>query len=144
MQTINSSSGLKAAILQLESQWAKERKVMKADFYLAYESVKPINLIKSTFREVVESQDLSDDIISTAAGLTAGYLSQTLFEGVSHSPLKKLFGTVLMYGVTNLVAKHPETVKSVGGGILNLIRSLPWEGQQDDANNGPEETVSRN
>lgn len=137
MQTINSSSRLQAAILQLESQRAKDGRAMKADFHLAYESVKPINLIKRTFQEVVESDDLSDHIISSAVGLTAGYLSKTLFVGASHSPLKRLLGTVLMYGITNWVAKHPETVKSVGGGILNLIRSVPWDGTQAEKN-GPE------
>ena len=117
---------------------------MKAHFHLAYESVKPINLIKNTFREVAESRDLSDNIISTAAGLTAGYLSKALFVGVSHNPLKRLLGTVLMYGVTNLVARHPDAVKSVGGGILNLLRSMPWDGTCDAEKNWAEATASRN
>lgn len=144
MQSINSSTSLKAAILQLESQWAEEGRAVKADFQLAYESVKPINLIKSTFREVVESRDLSDNLISTAAGLTAGYLSKALFVGVSHSSLRRLLGNVLMYGVTDLVAKHPNAIKSLGGGILNLIGSLSWGGASDAEKNGAEETASRN
>lgn len=132
MQAINSSIELKTVILQLESQRAEDERAMKADFLLAYESVKPINLIKSTFREVVESEEISNNIISAAAGLTAGYITKALFVGVSHSPLKRLFGTLLMYGVTNLVAKHPETVRSVGGEILNLIRCCPWVGQAEE------------
>ncbi|MBK8568182.1 MAG: hypothetical protein IPN76_33975 [Saprospiraceae bacterium] len=144
MQTINSSNGLKAAILQLESQRADAGKAMKTDLRIAYERVKPINLIKSTFKEAVEFQDLLDNIISTAVGLTVGYLSKTLFVGVSHSPLKRLLGTVLMYGVTNLIAKHPKIVKSVGGGILNIIRSMPCEKEQDAEKNGAKANASRN
>lgn len=128
MPTINSSATLKAAILQLEAQRAAEGQAMKADFHLAYERVRPINLIRNTFRQVEESQDLSDNIISIAAGLTSGYLSKTLFIGTSHNPFKKMLGTVLMYGVANVIAHHPDAVKSVGGGLLNLIKSIPWDG----------------
>ncbi|MBK7410088.1 MAG: hypothetical protein IPL49_20760 [Saprospirales bacterium] len=144
MQKITSSTDLRDAILQLESRQAEEGKTMKTHFYLAYENVKPINLIKSTFMEVVESQDLTDNLISTAAGLTAGYLSKTLFVGESHSPLKKLLGSVLMYGITNFVAKHPDDVKSVGGAILNLIKSMPWDGIPDAEKNGAKQPASRN
>lgn len=138
-QTIHSSTELNTAIFQLENQRATEEKAMKADFHLAYESVKPINLIKSTFQEVMEAQDLSNNIISTTAGLTAGYLSKKLFVGVSSNPYKKLIGHLLMFGVTNLVAKHPETVKSVGSGILNLIQSIPWDGIHHTKKNGLED-----
>ena len=116
MQKINSSAGLREAILLLESQQAEEGRAMKACFHLTYESVKPINLIKSTFREVAESPDISSNIISTVAGLATGYLSKTLVVGASNNPWKKLLGTVLMFSVTNLIAKHPEAIKSVGNG----------------------------
>lgn len=128
METINSSAALKAALHALETQRDVEKLAMKADFQLAYESVRPINLIRNTFREVEESQDLSSHIVSIAAGLTSGYLSKTLFVGVSHNPFKKMLGTVLMYGVANVIASHPDTVKSVGGSLLNLIKSMPWDG----------------
>ena len=116
---------------------------MKTDFRIAYERVKPINLIKSTFKELVEFQDLSDNIISTAVGLTVGYLSKTLLVGESNSPLKRLLGTVLMYGVTNLIAKHPNAVKAVGGAILNLIGSLPWGGAPNFEKKGAEKNAAR-
>lgn len=130
MKTINSSSALNAAILELETRRATEEKALKADFQRAYESVQPINLIRNTFREVQESHDLTDNIVSIAAGLTSGYLSKKLFVGVSHNPFKKMLGTALMYGVTNLVANHPDTVKSVGNTVLNLIKSVPWNGER--------------
>jgi len=118
--------------------------MLKENFGIAYESIKPINLIKSTLNEIAASQDLKDNFLNTAVGLTAGYLSKTLFVGVSHNPLKRLLGTVLMYGITNLVAKHPETIKSVGSGILNLITSLPCDWVHGNEKNEVEEAASRN
>jgi len=72
---------------------------------------------------VVASQSLRDDLVNTSVGLAAGYVSKTLFEGVSHSPLRKLFGTALLFGITNAVRKNPDVVKSVVRGAFRIIRS---------------------
>lgn len=124
MQQINSATNLREAILELEKQQTGEGKILKEQFYLAYESVKPINLIKSTFKEVSASQDLKDNLLNTTVGITAGYLSKKLFEGVSNNPLRKLLGTALMFGITNAVAKNPETVKAVARGIFKIVTEL--------------------
>ncbi len=123
MQYINSDSSLRAAIQQLEARQAEEVKMIRAQFGLAYESVKPINLIKNTFKEAAESLDLRENMLNTSVGLGAGYLSKLLFVGMSHNPVKKLLGNVLMFGITNVVAKHPEAVKSLGNRIINLVRT---------------------
>jgi len=123
MQYINSDSSLRAAILQLEARQSEEVKMLRAQFCLVYESVKPINLIKSTFKEAAESLELRENILNTSVGLSVGYLSKMLFVGMSHNPVKKMLGNVLLFGITNVVAKNPEAVKSLGHRILNLIRS---------------------
>ena len=124
MQKINSADNLRQAILELETKQTGEGKILKQQFQLAYESVKPINLIKSTFKEVTASQDLKDNLLNTTVGITAGYLSKKLFEGVSNNPLKKLLGTALMFGITNAVAKNPDAVKAAAKGIFKIISEL--------------------
>lgn len=121
MQKINSESDLKYAILLLEIRQAEQGKLLKEQFHLAYESVKPLNLIKSTLKEVVGSGDLKDDVINTSVGITAGYISKAVFEGVTSGPLKKILGTVLMFGIKTAVAKNPIAVKSIGQFIFRKI-----------------------
>ena len=123
MKTIITESDLKDAIVQLESTWVEEGNMVKDQFYFAVDSIKPINLIKSTFKEAVASRDLKEHIINTSVGLTAGYLTKIVFAGVMKTPLTKLLGTALMFGVTSLVAKNPVAVKSLGKGFFNMIRS---------------------
>ena len=123
MQKISSETGLRDAILQLETQRTDEGKMLREQFNHTIEGLQPINLIKSTFREAVVSRDLKENIINTSVGLTAGYLTKIVFAGVMKTPLTKLLGTALMFGVTNLVAKNPEAVKSLGKGFFNMIRS---------------------
>lgn len=121
MQKINSSGSLRSAILELEAVQEVQGKILKEELHQAYESIKPINLIKSTFKEVAESPEIKEKLLNTAVGLGAGYVSKKLFEGVSHGPLRKLLGTVLMFGITQAVAKNPEAVKSLGTGVLKMI-----------------------
>lgn len=123
MEKINSDIDLRAAILALEEKQSEEANLMKAQFSLAYESVKPINLIKSTFKEVTSSEEIKDHLINTTIGITAGYLSKKLFEGVTHTPLRKLLGTALMFSISNVVAKNPEIVKVAANGVIKLITS---------------------
>jgi hypothetical protein len=122
-ENINSEAGLRAAILRLESTQAVEGKILKEQFNLAYESAKPINLIKSTLKEVGGSTEITDSLLNASVGLAAGYASKVLFQGVSHSPLRVLFGTVLQFGITSVVAKNPEVVKSVVSGVYKIISS---------------------
>jgi hypothetical protein len=121
MQKINSAAALRDAIAQLEITHAEEGKMLKQQFHLAYESIKPLNLIKSTFKEAVESPDLKDNIINTSVGLATGYLSKLLFVNVSHNPVRKLLGVALQFGITQMVAKNPEAVKSIGKKLMKII-----------------------
>ncbi|MES2619763.1 MAG: hypothetical protein V4615_02850 [Bacteroidota bacterium] len=125
MQKIDSEIGLRDAILKLESTQAVEVKMLKEQFHLAYESVKPLNFIKSTFKEAAESRELKDHLIDTSVGLAAGYLSKALFQGISNNPLRKLLGSALMFGVTNVVSRHPDTVRAVGRQLIKIITTKP-------------------
>ena len=122
MNTLNSGINLKETILQLELKQAVELKRLREQLHLTYESIKPINLVKNTFKEVAASEELTDNIVNTSVGLAAGYVSKRIFEKASHSPFRKLLGTALLFGVTNLVSKHPHTVKSITADFLNIVK----------------------
>ncbi len=123
MQKINSANDLRNAILQLEIKQAEEVNILKEQFHVVYESIKPVNLIKTAFKEITQSGELKNNILNTSVGLAAGYVSKSLFEGSTKSPVKKLLGSVLMFGISNLVTKNPEPVKSLGNKFLEIIRS---------------------
>ena len=117
-------TNLKNSILQLEVRRAEEELLLKTQFDCTIDSFKPINMIKSTFTEAIGSGEVKNGIINTTVGLTAGVVSKLIFSGVMKSPLRKLIGTGLMMGITEVVARNPETVKSVGKGLFNLIRKV--------------------
>lgn len=121
MQKIDSTSSLSENILELEARRAEEGKMLKEHANQAYENIKPINLIKNTFKEALAAQDLRTDIINLSLGLIAGYVSKRVFSGLEDSPLKKLLGTSLQFGITLFIIKNPETIQAIGNGIVNFI-----------------------
>jgi len=141
MQKIITETDLRAAILQLESRQAEEAITLKAQFNVTVDSLRPINLIKSTLMEAAESEDLQDNLINSSIGLSAGYLSKILFQGVSNSPFRKILGTVIMFGIKKAIAHNPDMVKSLGAGLFKIIRKMlvNKEGTADQSET--EETV---
>ena len=121
MEKIDSASELRGAILKLENERVEEGQKVKEQFHLAYESVMPSNLIKSAIKEVTSSQDIKDQLLTTAVGLTAGYVSKKIFEGVTSGPFKRMLGTAIMFSVTNIAERNPEAIKALGKGILKII-----------------------
>lgn len=121
MQKINSEARLREAIVKLEYRRTQEEIILREQFHLTCENLKPINVIKSAFKEVVGSTEIKDNVVNTTVGLITGYVSKLLFVNVSHSPLRKLLGIALQFGVTKFVAKNPEAVKSMVNGLKNFI-----------------------
>ena len=140
MQTIVTESDLRNAIIKLENRQSEENKLMKAQFLVAVESIKPINLIKSVFIEAAESEDLKDNFVNKSIGLSAGYISKMLFQGASHGPIRRILGTAIMFGIKNLVAKNPETIRAGGRIFFNILNNLMSKNKKTNTLNTSEST----
>ena len=112
MQNITTALELKESIRLLEVTQVAEGRICKEQFYVVLESIKPVNLIKNTFNEVVSSPNLMNSVLGTTIGLAAGYLSNKTVVGSSENLLQKLLGTLLQFGVTTLIIKNSESIKS--------------------------------
>ncbi len=117
---INNSLQLKSAIKQLEYQEKEGRDKLIDNFHVAYESIKPVNLLKSTLGNLVESPAAVESIVSTAAGLGTGLLSKSLI-GKSTGIVKKLIITAVELGLVNVVSKNSESIKL---GALNILSKI--------------------
>ncbi len=121
MKDITPSVELRNAIQLLEFEQAEKMVLLKEQFFITYESLKPVNLLKSTLSDITTSPNLIDNIIGTVIGLSTGYLTKKIFIGTSGNLVRKLFGSILQLGVTNVVAKHPDAIKSFGQFLFQLI-----------------------
>lgn len=121
MENITTPADLKNAILLLEAEQDIHLQNLKKQFSLTYESFKPAKLIENTLKDIASSPFLVNNILVTLVGLVSGYISQKAVAGRSSSKLRKLFGYVLQFGITNLVTQNPEMIKSFGNFISEHI-----------------------
>jgi hypothetical protein len=121
MEKITSVVDLKNAIKLLEAEQAVKEQLLKDQFYMTYESLKPVNVIKKILRDVSSSPHLIDNIIGTTAGMASGFISKKIFVGSSGNAFRKLIGSLLQVGVTNLISKHPDSIKSLGQFIFSYF-----------------------
>jgi len=121
MENITTSAGLKNAIQRLEYRQIENGQRLEEDFFVVIERLKPANLIRNAMGNIVVTPNLVDNIIGGALGLVSGYLTKKLAIGGSGNIIKKLLGTILQFGVTSVVAKHPRTIAAVGQFLLKKI-----------------------
>jgi len=121
MQNITSSAGLKEAIQLLEAEQAANGQLLKKQFIYTYESFKPASLLRNTLHDITSSPNLVENLLGTALGLGAGYLSRSILPGITAMKFGKLISPVLQLGVTNFVSKQSGNIRSLGEVMLLRI-----------------------
>ena len=102
---------LKESIRLLEIQQAEEGKILKEQFKATYESLKLVNLVKSSLADLTNSVEIKNNLFETIVSIVTGYLSKKLMISSTSNPFKKIIGVLIQLGVTNLVSKNAETIR---------------------------------
>jgi hypothetical protein len=121
MQKITTYAELQNEILFLEAEQNEKRELLKEQLYITYESLKPLSLFKNALKDLTTSPGIEENMLGSVLGLASGYLSKKVFVGTSGNMLRKLIGSVLQFGVSNIVARHPEAIKSFGKFIMEHL-----------------------
>lgn len=114
----SSIDSLKESIRLLEIRQVEEGLALKVQFKETFESLKPVNLIKSTLNELSGSAEIKNSLFETIVSIITGYLTKKIMVSSKSNPLMKILGALLQFGVTSLVAKNAESIRTY---IMNLI-----------------------
>jgi hypothetical protein len=123
MRNSTSYSRLQDSIQLLEEEQFIKRQLLKEQLTISYESLKPLNLLKGAIRDMSSSPDLGNNVLGSVLGMASGFLSKKLFIGTSGNLIRKLLGSFVQLGVTNIVARHPEAIKNFGQYIIEHFLS---------------------
>ena len=135
MKNINQTDALNKVIEVLQKKKEIEFLVLKEHFQITYESLKPINLIKSTLVDVASSPELKNNVLNNVIGLTTGYISKKVLLGSSRNPIKILLGSLFQFAIAKVVSKHTEGIKTTGENILFNILSFKKKSNQNFSQN---------
>ncbi len=121
MPSITTAAALNQYIAELEIKKTDQEIELKQTIKETLDGLKPANLIKNAWNQISTSPEIKDNIIDNGIGLATGYLSKKILTGNTKNPIKRLLGSLAQYGITNMVANHPEPIKNLGSGLLKLI-----------------------
>jgi hypothetical protein len=126
------SESLKEAIKALEIKQVENEKQLRLQLLNVYENLKPINILKNIARDVANTDSLKNDVTNTVASLMSGFISKKIIVGKSKNPFLKLIGIAIQFGMTTLVSKNYEIIKSYIANFINLIQ------EKKDEENSPQ------
>jgi hypothetical protein len=126
MQSTNPEIQLNASIMKLENELSEEKKQIKDQFCSAFESIKPVNIVKSALKEAVGSSDINSLLVQTAGGLIAGYITRKIISNGEATPTNKLIGALVSLGVTIAIGQNAASIKKYSQKIVQ------WIGSKDD------------
>ena len=121
MEKITSSAALANAIHLLEDAEATQRQQLKDQFQITYTRLTSGNLLRNTLNDVATSPYLFDKILGTALGLASGYVSKKIVVGASAGMFRKLFGSMMQFGITSVVSHNAGAIKSLGKLIIQSV-----------------------
>lgn len=121
MHKITSTTDLKEAIVHLEYKQKEQWIDLKENIHMAVESLKPVNLIKSTYKELLHTPNLTENLIGSTIGLGTGFITRKLIIRRSGNILQRLVGGLAQKLVTNIVSRNIGPVKLIGAGLLRRL-----------------------
>jgi len=121
MQKTIAAEALRKSISVLELRQIEEGKLLREQFTVTTESLKPINILRKMFVDIAEPSELKDSLLQTITGLISGYLSRKMLVRSSKNPLIRLAGIFVQYGVTNFVSRNSDSIKAIGLYYINKL-----------------------
>lgn len=111
MEKQTAVASLKETIRLLEIKQAKEAEELKEQFRLTIESLKPSNILKNSLRELTNSLEVKNSLFETIVSILSGYITKKIMIKSDGNPFLKIFGALLQFGVTSLMAKNAEAIR---------------------------------
>lgn len=105
MATINKKEQLDQEIAALQIKRTDDLNALKNQFQVVQEGLNPLNLLKSTFKDVA-SNATATGIVSSAVGMAGDYLAMKMIPG--KGPLKFIGSKVLHFLVKKLLPSKTE------------------------------------
>lgn len=119
MEKHSAADSLKESIRLLEIRQAEEGQILKEQFKITYESLKPVNLIKSSILELTGSSELKNNLFESIVSILTGYLTKKMMVGSTSNPFMKILGVLLQFGVTSLVAQNAENIRNLFSDLID-------------------------
>jgi len=132
---------LKESIRLLEIRQEEEGQILKAQFRLTYDSLKPINFIKNSLKDLTESVEIKTGVFETIVSILTGYFTKKIMVSSKSNLFTKIFGALLQFGVTSVLAKNAESIRSFLADLIDKFFHPEEEVADDELKVDPTEVA---
>jgi hypothetical protein len=136
MKKQDHTDALNEKIRLLQMKRERELNELKEHAHLAVESLKPKNLLKSTYHKIVSSPEIKSDIVNNAIAIATGFLAKKMLMGSSKNPVKRMLGRALQFGIAAVVSKNSDAIRVAGEKLLLRIFNHNKKPEMEFSTNG--------
>ena len=112
---------LKEKIEALEVKQAEEAKAFRYEVKEAYESLKPVNLIKSSLAEFVSADDLKKELFESGILLVNSIITTQLTKKQSDNYFIRTLSTFAQLAITTLLTRNREGITQWIGSFIDKL-----------------------
>jgi len=121
MKKNSSTSDLKAAILLLEAQRLNQQDLLIDEAKHTFQQLSLANMIKRTAKNLSSASEFKNNLVNVVMGIGAGFFTNKAVVGDTKNPIKQLLGALVQVGVSNLVSRNADGIKSVGTKLFQRL-----------------------
>jgi hypothetical protein len=121
MHKVTSTSELKDVIERLEYKQKEQWIGLKDNINVAFDSLKPINLIRSTYKEFVSTPHMAENLVNSTIGIATGLITKKFIVRKSGNVLRHFTGGLAQMLISNFVTRHSGTIKTIGSGLIHRV-----------------------
>ena len=124
---------LRETIRILEIRQAEEGKILKEQFKITYESLKPVNILKNSLKELTGSSELKGNLFESITALLTGFVTRKIMVSSKSNLVTKILGQIVQFVVSSLVARNAETIRTFLSGLIDKFFKTQEETQKTKA-----------
>jgi hypothetical protein len=125
MATQTSTEVLKERIRLLEIRQAEQGEKLKEQFKATAESLKPVNLIKSSLKEFSTSKEIVGTVIESATLLLTGFASKRLIDSSKGGSFVKLLTSLFQLVGSGLLNVYSVKIQEFIAGLILKFSKEP-------------------
>ncbi|HLP19906.1 MAG TPA: hypothetical protein VK174_06375 [Chitinophagales bacterium] len=121
MEKIDNAEQLRQAIEALEKTQQAEANGVKTQMHEVYESVRPVNLIKGTLKDIGESAEIKDSLLRIPVAMVSAYVNKQLSKEPAYTSARSVLAQTLIDTAVDTVKRNPELFNAVAKSAFSLL-----------------------
>lgn len=118
---ITTAAELEKAVEQLHERANQEKDLLRNHFSEIIDSFKPVNLLRSTVKNISGGSAIATAAMGTTVAIGAGVFLKKIIAGKSPNMFKRLLGTLVELAVARSITKNQDAIAVKGIRLLKKI-----------------------